>query len=35
MISWNENNLRWTATDNSDPVNNFNWDATALTWNNI
>jgi hypothetical protein len=32
MISWNEDNLRWTATDNSDPVNNFNWDASALAW---
>ena len=32
FISWNEENLRWTATDNSDPVNNFNWDASALAW---
>jgi hypothetical protein len=32
MISWDEDNLRWTATDNSDPVNNFNWDASALAW---
>ena len=32
MISWNEENLKWTATDNSDPVNNFNWDASALAW---
>jgi len=32
VISWNEENLRWTATDNSDPVNNFNWDASALAW---
>ena len=31
-ISWDEPNLRWTATDNSDPVNNFNWDASALAW---
>ena len=31
-ISWNEENLKWTATDNSDPVNNFNWDASALAW---
>jgi len=32
FISWNEENLRWTATDKSDPVNNFNWDASALAW---
>ena len=32
FISWDEDNLRWTATDNSDPVNNFNWDASALAW---
>jgi len=31
-ITWNEENLKWTATDNSDPVNNFNWDASALAW---
>ena len=32
FISWNEENLRWTAKDHSDPVNNFNWDASALAW---
>ena len=32
MISWDEDNQKWTATDNSDPVNNFNWDASALAW---
>ena len=32
MISWDEDNQKWTATDNSDPVNNFNWDASGLTW---
>jgi len=32
LISWNEDNLRWTATDHEDPVNNFNWDASALAW---
>ena len=32
IISWDEDNIRWTATDNSDPVNNFNWDASALAW---
>jgi len=31
-ISWDETNQKWTATDNSDPVNNFNWDASALAW---
>ena len=31
-ITWDEVNLRWTATDDSDPVNNFNWDASALAW---
>jgi len=31
-ISWDEDNQKWTATDNSDPVNNFNWDASALAW---
>tara|TARA_R100001163_G_scaffold51391_1_gene38783 strand:+ start:24 stop:503 length:480 start_codon:yes stop_codon:yes gene_type:complete len=32
IISWDEDNLRWTAQDRSDPVNNFNWDASALAW---
>jgi len=32
FITWDEPNLRWTATDYSDPVNNFNWDASALAW---
>jgi hypothetical protein len=31
-INWDEPNLRWTATDLSDPPNNFNWDASALAW---
>ena len=31
-ISWDESNQRWTATDFSDPVNNFNWDSSNLTW---
>jgi len=31
-ISWDEDNQKWTATDYSDPVNNFNWDASGLTW---
>jgi len=32
VISWDEDNQKWTAHDNSDPVNNFNWDASALAW---
>jgi len=32
FISWDEAGLKWTATDKSDPVNNFNWDASALAW---
>ena len=31
-ISWDEAGQKWTATDYSDPVNNFNWDASELTW---
>ena len=31
-ISWDEAGQKWTATDDSDPVNNFNWDASGLTW---
>lgn len=31
-ISWDEDNLRWIATDNSDPINNFIWDVTTLSW---
>jgi len=31
-INWDEAGQKWTATDNSDPVNNFNWDASALAW---
>ena len=32
QINWDEAGQKWTATDNSDPVNNFNWDASGLTW---
>ena len=32
QISWDETGQKWTATDYSDPVNNFNWDASELTW---
>jgi len=31
-ISWDEAGQKWTAIDYSDPVNNFNWDASALAW---
>ena len=31
FIAWDEAGQKWTATDNSDPVNNFNWDASGLT----
>tara|TARA_R100001244_G_scaffold121629_1_gene91252 strand:- start:377 stop:811 length:435 start_codon:yes stop_codon:yes gene_type:complete len=31
-ISWDEENLRWTAKDFSDPQNNFNWDVSVLAW---
>ena len=31
-IAWDEAGQKWTATDLSDPVNNFNWDASGLTW---
>ena len=31
-IIWDEAGQKWTATDKSDPVNNFNWDASGLTW---
>ena len=41
-ISWDEENLRWTAKDQegvyaedgteTTPPNNFNWDASALAW---
>ena len=32
FISWDEAGQKWTVTDRSDPVNNFNWDASALAW---
>ena len=31
-ISWDEAGQKWVASDHSDPVNNFNWDASALAW---
>ena len=32
VINWDESNRRWTARDDSTPINNFNWDASALAW---
>ena len=32
IISWDEAGQKWTATDHEDPINNFNWDASALAW---
>ena len=32
FISWDEAGQKWTAKDNEDPQNNFNWDASALAW---
>ena len=32
FISWDEAGQKWIANDHSDPVNNFNWDASGLTW---
>ena len=32
MITWDEAGQKWTAKDREDPVNNFNWDASALAW---
>ena len=31
-ISWDEAGQKWTAKDHEDPINNFNWDASALAW---
>jgi hypothetical protein len=32
VISWDEPNLRWTATDFDNRDNKYNWDASALAW---
>ena len=32
FISWDEAGQKWTAKDHEDPINNFNWDASALAW---
>jgi len=31
-ITWDEAGQKWIAKDREDPVNNFNWDASALAW---
>ena len=32
LINWDEDNTRWIATDNEDPVGNFRWDADNTKW---
>lgn len=32
VISWDEDNLRWTAQDVEDPPHSFNWDPSNLAW---
>mgnify|MGYP003624790363 FL=1 len=32
IIEWDEAGQKWTAKDHEDPINNFNWDASALAW---
>ena len=31
-LVWDDTNQKWIATDNSDPVNNFDWNSSELTW---
>jgi hypothetical protein len=31
-ITWDEAGQKWIAEDREDPINNFNWDASALAW---
>ena len=31
-ISWDEAGQKWIATDHENPINNLNWDASALAW---
>jgi hypothetical protein len=31
-IYWDEDNLRWTATDQEDPQGSFRWDVDTSTW---
>ena len=31
-ISWDEEGQKWIATDDEDPINNFNWDVATLSW---
>ena len=31
-ISWDEEGQKWIATDEEDPINNFNWDVATLSW---
>ena len=32
IISWDEAGQKWIATDHENPINNLNWDASALAW---
>ena len=32
LISWDEANIRWTATDQEDPQGSFRWDVDTSTW---
>ena len=34
-ISWNEDNLRWQATDQEEPVNNYYWKTDTSSWEQI
>ena len=32
LIDWEEDNLRWIATDTSSDDNHYYWDASGLSW---
>jgi len=35
FISWDEDNLRWTATDSEEPRGSFRWDVDTSSWISI
>ena len=35
LISWDETNTRWVATDNEDPIGSFRWDVSSSSWVSI
>tara|TARA_R110002051_G_scaffold83520_1_gene148146 strand:- start:1931 stop:2377 length:447 start_codon:yes stop_codon:yes gene_type:complete len=35
IVSWNEDNLRWQATDQEEPVNNYYWKTDTSSWEQI